>query len=86
MILQLYFACPENMQEAEVLRKDLYAPPQNREELEKLRKELEEMKRSTCGVCRKKLPIPQQSMKCLCDGVFCPKHRTSEQHKCPVSF
>ena len=74
------------MHEAEVLRQDLYPPPQNLEELQNLRMELAELKKSTCNVCRRRLPILHQSLKCQCDGVFCSKHRNAEQHKCVVSF
>jgi hypothetical protein len=36
-----------------------------------------------CGECKSKLSLVQRECnKCLCGGVYCSKHRLSEQHSC----
>lgn len=82
----MYFNPPETSRQAEMLRRDLYNPPQNREGLKKIKEHFIELQKSTCGVCKRRLPLIQQSLKCRCKRVFCPKHRNAEQHKCSVDY
>uniref|UniRef100_A0AC35EUF7 AN1-type zinc finger protein 4 n=1 Tax=Panagrolaimus sp. PS1159 TaxID=55785 RepID=A0AC35EUF7_9BILA len=82
----MYFNPPETTRQAEMLRRDLYTPPTNREGLKKLKEHFIELQKSTCGVCKRRLPLIQQSLKCRCKKVFCPKHRNAEQHKCSVDY
>uniref|UniRef100_A0AC34PXJ1 AN1-type domain-containing protein n=1 Tax=Panagrolaimus sp. JU765 TaxID=591449 RepID=A0AC34PXJ1_9BILA len=84
--LKLYFDPPETTRQAEMLRRDLYDPPQNRQELEKVKKDLQELQKGICGVCRRRLPLIQQSLKCRCGRSFCPRHRNAEEHKCSVDY
>uniref|UniRef100_A0AC34F0L4 Uncharacterized protein n=1 Tax=Panagrolaimus sp. ES5 TaxID=591445 RepID=A0AC34F0L4_9BILA len=84
--LKMYFNPPETTRQAEMLRRDLYTPPQNREGLKKIKEHFIELQKSTCGVCKRRLPLIQQSLKCRCKKVFCPKHRNAEQHKCSVDY
>jgi hypothetical protein len=84
--LKMYFNPPETTRQAEMLRRDLYTPPTNREGLKKLKEHFIELQKSTCGVCKRRLPLIQQSLKCRCKKVFCPKHRNAEQHKCSVGY
>uniref|UniRef100_A0A7E4UZU4 AN1-type domain-containing protein n=1 Tax=Panagrellus redivivus TaxID=6233 RepID=A0A7E4UZU4_PANRE len=84
--LKLYFNVPETHRQSEMLRRDLYDPPADRIELEKVKKNLQELQKSACGVCRRRLPLSQQSLKCRCGKVFCTRHRNAEIHKCNVDY
>ena len=82
----MYFNPPETFRQAEMIRQDLYTPPQSREELLRTKNHFKELQKAICGVCRKKLSILQQSMKCRCGKPFCDRHRNAEIHKCTMDY
>lgn len=45
------------------------------------------VKKTGCGVCNKRLNIVESSVgKCKCDLVFCSKHRFPKEHQCTYDY
>ncbi|KAK5983549.1 AN1-type domain-containing protein [Trichostrongylus colubriformis] len=84
--LKLFFEPPESVDELERKQQELCLVPETEEELEKRRKELTNLEKTICKLCRRKLTLPDQEMRCLCESVFCKRHREPSKHFCHIDY
>ncbi|CAD5209797.1 unnamed protein product [Bursaphelenchus okinawaensis] len=84
--LKVFFDPAETARDLIVIHQELYDPPKNREELAVIQEAVEHRRRTTCGVCRRKLPISQQSVRCQCQLAFCSRHKNPEDHRCSFDY
>ncbi|EYC19855.1 hypothetical protein Y032_0023g753 [Ancylostoma ceylanicum] len=84
--LKCFFEPPESLEESLRKKHDLFTPPENVDELEDIRMKREELLKTTCKVCGRKLPLPEQQIRCRCRLVFCRKHREPGAHLCQIDY
>ncbi|CAD5214673.1 unnamed protein product [Bursaphelenchus xylophilus] len=83
---KIFFDPAETARDLIVVHQDLYDPPRNREELAAIKKEVEKRRKTTCGLCRRRLPISQQTAICKCQLTFCERHKNPEDHRCNFDY
>ncbi|KAK6049011.1 AN1-like Zinc finger [Cooperia oncophora] len=83
---KVFFEPPESIHELLRNQQELCLVPENEEELEKRRKELETLEKTICKLCRRKLKLPEQEIRCMCNFVFCKRHREPSSHFCQIDY
>ncbi|TKR64708.1 hypothetical protein L596_025198 [Steinernema carpocapsae] len=79
-----------------VIVKEFYFDPRlndEEEEFQMMRKDRLKVKdngkkkpANTCGLCRRRLSVVQQAVKCQCSKSFCFLHRATSLHNCSVDY
>ncbi|KAL6725242.1 hypothetical protein Aduo_007307 [Ancylostoma duodenale] len=83
---QCFFEPPESLEESYRKRHVLFTPPESVEELVGVQIRHEQLLKTTCKICGRRLPLPEQQMRCRCHLVFCRKHREPDAHLCQIDY
>ncbi|KAK6749148.1 hypothetical protein RB195_001635 [Necator americanus] len=84
--LKLFFDPPESLEELELAQGQMTLPPSNMEELLRLKQERIKSARTTCYFCHRRLQLTEQQIQCLCQEIFCKKHRPPVAHNCSIDY
>ncbi|EYC26752.1 hypothetical protein Y032_0010g947 [Ancylostoma ceylanicum] len=83
---QLFFDPPESVEELMVTQMPMTLPPSNMEELLQIKEDRIKAARITCHFCHRKLQLTEQQIQCLCQEIFCKKHRAPAAHHCSIDY
>ncbi|RCN43015.1 AN1-like Zinc finger [Ancylostoma caninum] len=84
--LKLFFDPPESVEELMVAQAQMTMPPSNMEELLQIKEDRIKAARVTCHFCHRKLQLTEQHIQCLCQEIFCKKHRAPAAHHCSIDY
>ncbi|CAJ0598045.1 unnamed protein product [Cylicocyclus nassatus] len=84
--LQCFFEPPESQEELELQQSELFVPPESVEELNQVKMKRDIELKTICKMCHQKLSLAEQEIKCLCQQVFCKRHRAPAAHLCPIDY
>ncbi|CAJ0602122.1 unnamed protein product [Cylicocyclus nassatus] len=81
-----FFEPPESVEELMLIQSPMSLPPSSMEELMKIKEARRESSKTACQFCHRKLGLTEQHIRCLCNGMFCKKHRRPAAHNCCIDY